>query len=87
MPLGTDGTGRESEVDAAQIPLTEIQVLCASHGRTAVKQALWRWASDDAAGTDMLEAVAANLHTGGSGYWSFSHWIEAAVKFGNTLSD
>lgn len=50
-------------------------------------QVLWRWVSDEAAGTDMLEAVAANLHTGGSGYWSFPHWTEAAVKSGSTLSD
>ena len=37
-------------------------------------QALWRWGSGEAAGEDTLEAVAVNLHTGGSGHVVALHW-------------
>ena len=36
-------------------------------------QVLWRWASDEATGVGTLEVVAADLHTGGSGYWVALH--------------
>lgn len=71
--LDSDGFGRESEVDGAQLFLTLNKIIAQSHLSTSIPspsppKALWRWASDKATGVGTLEVVAANLHTGGSGH-------------------
>ena len=70
-------SGRESEVDVCPAlphykPIL-VQVLTSSLDLEGIFEALWRWASDEAAGEDTLEAVAADLHTGGSGLMVVSH--------------
>ena len=75
LPLDPARSGRESEVDSARLSLTIIQftahVILIIY--TQQKQAdiskphkkLWRWESGEAAGEEILEAVVADLHTGG----------------------
>ncbi|XP_046846769.1 uncharacterized protein LOC124440415 [Xenia sp. Carnegie-2017] len=50
----------------------------------AVCSALWRWASDEAAGVDTLGAVVADLHTGGPGLMVAFVLTEAAVNSAST---
>ena len=67
---------RESEVDSARLSFTIIQFTAhviliiytqqhQEHISKPHKKALWRWASGEAAGEETLEAVVADLHTGG----------------------
>ena len=44
------------------------------HPTSPIIQVLWRWASDEATGVGTLGVVAADLHTGGSGYWVALHF-------------
>ncbi|KAF7251590.1 Craniofacial development protein 2 [Varanus komodoensis] len=48
---------------------------------------LWRWASNEAAGVDTLGAVAADLHTGGSGIMVVFLLTEATAGFDNPSAD
>ena len=87
LPLDLDGPGRESEADDhAQLSLTLIQPMRKSSSSTSsfpsppppppnhqLLQAMWLWASDEAAGVDTLGAVDADLHTGGSGHMVVFH--------------
>jgi hypothetical protein len=103
VPLESEGAGRESEADDAQLSLTLIQLKRKSlvtHPHRPylipyfpkplpnppLPKALRRWASDEAAGVDTLEAVAADLHAGGSGHRVAVHRIKAALDFGSRLS-
>ena len=63
LPLDPARSGWESEVDSARLSLTNpihSKHIYANHTKT-----LWRWASGEAAGEETLEAVVADLHTGG----------------------
>ncbi|GFS03562.1 endonuclease/Exonuclease/phosphatase family [Elysia marginata] len=79
--------GRESEVDIAQLSLTFTQPTrkSSSSPHPHLPQVLWRWASDGAAGVDTLEAVAADLDTGGSGHMVVFFWILTAAG-GNPIT-
>ena len=76
LPLDPARLGRESEGDSARLSLTIIQFTAhviliiytqqqQEHIRKPHKKALWRWASGETAGEETLEAVVADLHTGG----------------------
>ena len=75
LPLDPARSGWESEVDSARLSLTIIQftahviLISNTHSQQAHicnhTKALWRWASGEAAGEETLEAVVADLHTGG----------------------
>ena len=71
LPQDPARSERESEVDCAPLPhYNPIHSAChlnQQHTFTASihMQALWRWASGEAAGEETLEAVVADLHIGG----------------------
>ena len=77
LPLGPDSEGQESEADACATlphlnPIHALVIFITLHSSS--NKALWRRASDQAAGVDTLGAVAADLHTGGSGHMVVYHW-------------
>ena len=75
LPLDPARSGREGEVDSAHLSLTISQFtthvtliskhIHSKHTYASHTKALWRWASGKAAGEETLEAVVADLYTGG----------------------
>ncbi len=87
MPLDLSVFGERVRLTSASSPLyfnkTFAYVLISLLNLEVKLKALWRWASNEAAGVDTLEVVVADLHTGGSGLMVAFVLTEAA---GNSAS-
>ena len=87
--------GRESEADAAQLPLTLIKSSAHqdSHTQPLSSPSFHHPKSCGdgrvvtSAGVDRWKLTATDLHTGGTGHWVALSWIEAAAEFGSPLRD
>lgn len=81
--------GRESEAGSAQTTLTLIQLTRTSrhHPPTVPQEVLWRRGNGEAAGVETLEAVAGNLHIGGSLPSGRSSLTQASSGVGSSVGD